>query len=102
MPEFLYAANGADVSDKITVQNAGAALNRTISISNGKQPLYCRIAAAPIIDAHKNNTYSVGDKAYTVKVADGTKAFIRKTQNGKELLVLLANPTDSLTYSLTW
>ncbi|WP_124560193.1 hypothetical protein [Pedobacter sp. KBW01] len=102
MPTFLYAANGADVTDKIAVQNGGTALSRTISISNSKQPLYCRIAAGPTIEAHKNNTYSVGDKTYTIKVADGTKAFIRKTQNGKELLVLLANGTDSLTYSLIW
>ena len=102
MPTFLYEANGADVTDKITVLSDGTALSRTISISNSKQPLYCRIAAAPTIEAHKNNTYIVGDKAYTLKVADGTKAFIRKTQKGKELLVLLANATDSLTYSLTW
>jgi len=102
MPTFLYAANGADVRDKIAVLDGGTALSRTISISNSKRPLYCRIAAAPSIEAHKNNTYTVGDKAYTLKVADGTKALIRKTQNGKELLVLLANATDSLTYSLTW
>ena len=102
MPTFLYAANGADVSDKITVLNGGAALSRTISINNSKQPLYCRIAVGPSIEVHKNNTYTVGDKAYAIKVADGAKAFIRKTQNGKELLVLLANATDSLTYSITW
>ncbi|MBB4106145.1 hypothetical protein [Pedobacter zeae] len=102
MPTFLYTANGAEVSDKITVLNGGTALSRTISISNGKQPLYCRIAAAATIDAHKNNTYTVGNKTYTVTVAEGTKAFIRKTQSGKELLVQLANASDSLTYSLTW
>ncbi|WP_431294588.1 hypothetical protein [Pedobacter sp. P26] len=102
MPAFLYTANGSDVSDKIVVLDGGAGLSRTISISNSKQPLYCRIAVGTSIEAHKNNTYTVGDKAYTLKLADGTKAFIRKTQNGKELLVLLANATDSLTYSLTW
>jgi len=101
MPTFLYTANGADVTDKIAVLNGGTALSRTISISNSKQPLYCRVAVGPSIEAHKNNTYTVGDKAYTLKLADGTKPFIRKTQNGKELLVLL-NTTDSLTYSLNW
>lgn len=102
MPAFLYTANGADVIDKIVVLDGGAALSRTILINNSKQPLYCRIAVGPGIEAHKNNTYTVGDKAYTLKLADGTKAFIRKTEKGKELLVLLANATDSLTYSLTW
>jgi len=102
MPAFLYAANSADVTDKIAVLDGGATLSRTISISNSKQPLYCRIAASPTIEAHKNNTYTIGDKAYTIKIADGTRAFIRKTPNGKELLTLLANPADSLTYSLSW
>jgi len=102
MPAFLYTANGADVSDKIAVLDGGAGLSRTISIKNSKQSLYCRIAVAANIEAHKNNSYVVGDKAYTIKVADGAKAFIRKTQNGKELLVQLANATDSLTYSITW
>ncbi|WP_412465661.1 hypothetical protein [Pedobacter sp. KLB.chiD] len=102
MPTFLYSANGTDVSDKIAVLDGGAGLSRTISIKNSKQPLYCRIAAGPNIEAHKNNSYVVGNKAYTIKIADGVKAFIRKTQNGKELLVQLANATDSLTYSISW
>lgn len=100
MPTFLYSSNGADVSDKIAVQNGG--IDRTISISNSKGPLYCRIAAAPTIEALKNNTYSVGNKVYTVKVAGEAKAFIRKTKNGQELLAPLANGTASLTYSLIW
>lgn len=102
MPTFLYSSNGADVSDKIAVQSGGAGIDRTISISNSKEPLYCRIAAGETIEALKNNTYSVGNKAYTIKVAAETKAFIRKTKNGQELLAPLANGTASLTYSLTW
>nr|WP_157247196.1 hypothetical protein [Pedobacter panaciterrae] len=102
MPAFLYSSNGADVSDKIVVQSGGGAVERTISVSNNKGPLYCRIAVGPTIEALKNNTYSIGNKVYTVKLAAETKAFIRKTKNGQELLAPLANGADSLTYSLIW
>lgn len=102
MPTFLYSSNGAEISDKIVVQSGGGAIDRTISLSNSKGPLYCRIAAAPTIEALKNNTYSIGNKAYTIKVAAEAKAFIRKTKNGQELLAPLADGTASLTYSLIW
>jgi len=102
MPTFLYSSNGADISDKIAVQSSGSGIDRTISISNSKGPVYCRIAAAQTIDALKDNTYLIGNKAYTIKVSAQTKAFIRKTKNGQELLAPLANGTDSLTYSLIW
>lgn len=102
MPTFLYSSNGADISDKIVVQSGGGALDRTISLSNSKGPLYCRIAVGATIEALKNNTYSIGNKAYTVKVPAEAKAFIRKTQNGQELLVPLTDGIASLTYSLIW
>ena len=102
MPTFLYSSNDAEVSDKITVQSGGTAIDRTISIGNSKGPLYCRIAVGPTIQELKNNTYSIDNKAYTIKVAAEAKAFIRKTKNGQELLAPLANGTASLTYSLIW
>jgi len=102
MPTFLYSSNGADVSDKIVVQSGGSGIDRTISISNSKGPLYCRIAAAQTITALKDNIYSIGNKTYTIKVSAETKTFIRKTKNGQELLAQLTNGTDSLTYSLIW
>jgi len=100
MPTFLYSSNGADISDKIVAQIGG--IERTISLSNSKGPLYCRIAAGATIEALKNNTYSIGNKAYTVKVPAEAKAFIRKTQNGQELLAPLTDGPASLTYSLIW
>lgn len=102
MPAFLYSSNGADIADKIDVLSGGGGIERTISISNSKTPLYCRIAAAPVIKALKDDTYSIGNNAYTIKVPAKSKAFIRKTANGQELLAQLANGTDSLTYSLIW
>ena len=102
MLTFSYSSNGADVNDKIVVQSDGAAINRTISVSNSKGPLYCRIAVGTSIGALKNNAYSIGNKVYTVKLAAETKAFIRKTKNGEELLAPLATGADSLTYSLIW
>jgi len=102
MLTFSYSSNGADVNDKIVVQSDGAAINRTISVSNSKGPLYCRIAVGTSIEALKNNAYSIGNKVYTVKLAAETKAFIRKTKNGEELLAPLATGADSLTYSLIW
>jgi len=102
MPTFLYASNGADVSDQILVQNGGGSIDRFINITNSKAPLYCRIAVGKTIEALKDNTYSVENKTYTVKVGADAKAFIRKTKNGQELLAPLAKGTASLTYSLIW
>lgn len=102
MPTFLYSSNGADINDRIVVQNGGGSIDRTISISNSKELLYCRIAAGPVIEALKDNTYSVGNKAYSIKVGAESKAFIRKTKNGQELLAPMAKGTASLTYSLIW
>jgi len=102
MPTFLYSSNGADVSDKIAVQSGGGSVDRTISVNNSKAPLYCRLAAAPVIKAVEDNIYSIGNKAYSVKVPADAKAFIRKTKNGQELLAPLAEGTASLTYSLIW
>jgi hypothetical protein len=102
MPTFLYSSNGADVSDKIAVQSGGGSIDRTISVNNSKAPLYCRLAAAPVIKAEEDNIYSIGNKAYSVKVPADAKAFIRKTKNGQELLAPLAAGTASLTYSLIW
>ncbi|WP_285057361.1 hypothetical protein [Pedobacter ginsengisoli] len=102
MPTFLYSSNGADVSDKIAVRSDGASIDRTISVSNSKGLLYCRLAAAPVIKAAEDNIYSVGNKAYSVKVPADAKAFIRTTKNGQELLAPLAKGTASLTYSLIW
>ncbi|HMI02624.1 MAG TPA: hypothetical protein VK541_09095 [Pedobacter sp.] len=102
MPTFIYSSNDAEVSDQIAVQNGGGSIDRTLSISNSNGLLYCRIAAGPVIEVLKDNTYSVGNKAYTVKVPADAKAFIRKTKNGQELLAPLAKGTSSLTYSLIW
>jgi hypothetical protein len=102
MPTFLYTSNGADVSDQIVVQNGGGSIDRSINISNSKGLLYCRIATGQIIEVLKDNTYSVGNKTYTVKVGADAKAFIRKTKNGQELLAPLPKGTASLTYSLIW
>lgn len=102
MPTFLYSSNGAEISDKIVVQSGGGGIDRTIKISNSQTVLYCRIATGSTIAALKDNTYSIGDKGYTIKVHAAAKAFIRKTKNGRELLAPLAKGTDSLTYSLTW
>lgn len=102
MPTFLYSSNGADVSDKISVQSGGEALERTIKLSNSKGSLYCRIAAGPTIEALKDNTFSIGGQAYRIKVAADAKPFIRQAKNGQELLAPLAKGSASLTYSLTW
>ncbi|MES2458923.1 MAG: hypothetical protein V4594_25455 [Bacteroidota bacterium] len=100
MPAFQYVVNGADVNDKIAVLSGS--IERTIRLSNGKQMMYCRLAFGPAIEKQDNNVYAVVGKVYSVKVAGGSKAFIRKTKDGQELLVPMAKGTASLTYSIIW
>ncbi|RZM25577.1 MAG: hypothetical protein EOO88_18810 [Pedobacter sp.] len=102
MPVFLYSSNGAEISDKIAVPSGADSIERTISITNSKEELYCRIAAANQIEVLKDHTYRVADKAYSIKVGAGAKAFVRKTKNGEELLAPLPKGNTSLTYSLIW
>lgn len=102
MPTFTYNYNGADVSDKFSVINSGASLQRAITVANGTDKLYCRIIAAKNIAAQKNGTYLIGDKEYYIKVEDGYKPFIRTTSAGQELLVPIGKSTTPLTYSITW
>lgn len=102
MPTFIYNYNGADVTDKLSVINNGESLQREITVANGADNLYCRIAAANNIVALKSGMYVVGDKEYYIKVEDGYKPFIRNTPTGQELLVLIGKSTTPLTYSLTW
>lgn len=102
MPVFLYSSNGAEVNDKIVVPSGAESIERTISVTNSKEQLYCRMAAAAHIEILKDHTYRVADKAYSIKVGAGAKAFIRKTKNGDELLAPLPKGNASLTYSLIW
>ena len=44
--------------------------------------------------------YSIDDKSYYLKIDDAIKLLIRETAHGKEMLVPIANNSNSLTYSI--
>ncbi|HKG06003.1 MAG TPA: hypothetical protein VKB19_06080 [Pedobacter sp.] len=102
MPTFIYAANGAEVSDRIAILNNGEGLERSITVNNAKDQLFCRIAAATTIKSMKGGVYEIGDKTYLITLDKALKPFIRNTAKGQELLLPVKKGTSTLTYSLTW
>jgi len=102
MPAFLYASNGAEVNDNIALTGNGAALERTLTISNTKEDLYCRIATASSIKSSKSGEYEIGNKSYSIKIEKDLKPVIRNTKKGQELIVPVKKGTSTITYSLTW
>jgi len=98
---YEYEVKGLQVSDKISNPQA-AGLTREITVTNAPANLYCRVAAAGIIEDLGKGLYAIGDHAYYVQVATGAKAAIRQMPNGKELLLPVAAGSSATTYSIIW
>ncbi len=103
-PTFKYSLNGVNVEDKLTTTD-GKALDRTINL-NGKASgnLYYRIAAANDITDLGKGMYSIGNYEYYVQLGSGTKAVLRSTGKGKELVIPVkdAEKGATVSYSLIW
>ncbi len=98
---YEYECKGIQVTDKISTQQA-AGLTREVSVTNAPANLYCRVAAAGLIQDLGKGLYAIGDKAYYVQVAPGTKAAIRQMPNGRELLLPMASGSSTTAYSIIW
>ncbi len=102
IPAFRYELAGYSVSDKISPQLNGESLLRELKVTNAPENLYCRIAAAKAIEARGKGLYIIGDKSYYIQLDERSKASIRETPNGQELIVPVSNTTSQLIYSIIW
>ena len=88
-PTFKYIIYGAAVSDAIRVLENRQGIHREISIENGTEDMYVRLAEARTIEILSEGLYLVDDKSYYLKMDDtsGEKPVIREQAGRKELIV---------------
>ena len=89
-PTVAYTTRGATVHDRLVPAPQGKGFERHLRIE-GPLPAgaYYRIAHGSQIEPLENNTYAVDGQQYNVRLHDGTKATVRSTADGQELLVPL-------------
>ena len=101
-PTISYETLGATVHDQLVPAPQGKGLERRLRIE-GPLPAgaYYRVAGGSAVEPLENNTYAVDGQQYRVRLHEGTKATVRRTGNGQELLVPLDGRT-SLGYDLVF
>ncbi|PHN06279.1 hypothetical protein CRP01_11945 [Flavilitoribacter nigricans DSM 23189 = NBRC 102662] len=101
LPIFLYAKGDLELEDKISPDESGSALNRTISFKNETKPTsyFAKLAEGEKIEKLPNGIYVI-DQQYYIQIDSGHTAVIR-TQNGKQELVSDLAGSD-LTYTINW
>ena len=98
-PAFLYSINTTDVTDDIKVLDNGQGLRRTLTLANGGEGIYARLAEGKTIEPLANGLYLIDDKAYYLQIDEGEKAkpVIREAAGRKELIIPVQT---KLTYSV--
>src|SRR5690606_29828477 len=95
---FMYEAYGATVVDQLTVLENGQGVKRQVKIENGPADAFYLLAQGENIQDVGNGTYLIEDKAYYLKLQEGTaKALIRNVGGQQELVVPVK---ESLVYTL--
>lgn len=102
-PTFRYHWKGAQVADKISVQEQGKLLLRKIAVTNPPANLYFRAVAGKSIEKLNDNLYGVNDKSFYIRIDKDLKPQIRQTPNGQEIIVRYDNSRNlPFEYSIIW
>ncbi len=98
-PSFKYKIYGASVTDRIRVIADRTGLEREITIENGSDNLYYRLADAWTISEVSPGVFIIDDKYYYIKIESSNSVLpiIRDVKGRKELLVPIK---DKFTYSI--
>ncbi|NRF37792.1 hypothetical protein [Pedobacter foliorum] len=88
LPKFKYLTYGLSVKDATMVIDGGQGIRREIEPEGSANDLYLCLARANTIE-QKDGKYVIGDKAYSITVADEAvlKPIVRTIQGTQELLV---------------
>jgi len=89
LPTFRYGIYGRQVADAIRPLADGSGFTRTLTVTDGTDGLYVRLAAAPTIADQGKGVFLIGDNAWYLRVEETGKGkpFVRDGQGGQELLV---------------
>ncbi len=98
-PTFKYLLLGSQVTDACRVLDSRQGIQRSVSITEGKDRLYFRIVSAEQIEEKANGLFQINHQSYYIKIEDsgGNKPMIRDQNGKKELLVPINN---KLIYSI--
>lgn len=98
-PSFKYKIYGASVTDRIRVTEDRYGLEREITIENGSDNLYYRLADAWTISEVSPGLFIIDDKYYYIKIesSNSVHPIVRDVKGRKELLVPIK---DKFTYSI--
>ena len=88
-PTFMYTLYGANVTDAVRALTSGDGIEREITVQNGGEGLYARLAESKHIEQANNGWYMV-DGSYYIRLDDagGAKATIRNSASGSQELVV--------------
>lgn len=101
MPSFRYSLQGADVTDKVTI-NGASGITRTITVANAPAQSFHRIISAKTIKLVKKGVYLAEDKSIYITVNEKAKLVTRTVGDQQELLIPVDNTNATVTYSLIW
>ncbi len=88
-PSFKYLIYGAAVTDAIRVLENREGIHREITVENGTDNMFVRLAEGRMIETVADGLYLVDDKSYYLKIDDGAgeKPVIRDQDGRKELII---------------
>lgn len=88
-PTFNYFIYNKPVKDVIRVLDNRGGITREISVDGVSGDLYVRLGEGSTIEDAGNGLYLIDDKSYYLRIEDagGEKAFVRDSNNRKELLI---------------
>jgi len=98
-PSFKYKIYCSSVTDRIRVTEDRFGLEREITIENGSDNLYYRLADAWTISEVSPGLFIIDDKYYYIKIdsSNSVRPIVRDVKGRKEMLVPIK---DKFTYSI--
>lgn len=107
-PTFNYLIENILVEDFIIPENDSKSLSRTISLSNLKEEsnFWIRLAEGAQVTQLDKKTYGINNSEYYIILKDigKSRAIIRNSRNGQELLVPVRTnaKSDKIKYNISW
>jgi hypothetical protein len=101
VPKFEYLIEGTKIEDKIVPLPDRKGFQRTLTVENPTDNLYCRAVSASKIEQVDKVLFRVNG-TYYIKVGRHHDPLIRSIGQRKEMLFPLNNLKSPLTYSIIW
>ncbi|TXG38487.1 family 16 glycoside hydrolase [Seonamhaeicola maritimus] len=102
MPSFSYQIEKTTISNSFTIPEGTRQLNKSITISKGKN-LWHKLADGESIKELPDNTYVINNESYYIDfTGNDLKPIIRNIDGKDELLVEVPKGDSTINYSIIW